>query len=96
MMNMKKMKKNRKPRTAVNRRVNSWLKLSGTMCDWWDGGYPECMLPWANDSERGCKGNPFVCKKLYMKHLASAKKPNIFAVVDFEQRERNSLVPIKH
>lgn len=76
----------RKPRTATYRKVNSLLEEFGNICEWWDGGYPECFFPW---SEK-CEGNPFVCKKLYMHHIASAKKPNVRAVTDFEQRENNS------
>ena len=88
--------KNRKPRTATNRRVNQLLKEFGDYCEWWDEGYPECFLPWASDKEGGCHGKPFVCKKLFLKHLASAKKPDQIALSEFEQRERDSLVPIKH
>lgn len=77
------MKNHRKPRTAVDRKVNQKLQSFGTECDWWDGGYPECFLPWSGK----CKGNPFICKKLYYQHLASAKKIDQQAFVDFEQRE---------
>lgn len=87
------MKRNRKQRKALNRRVNSLLNHFGKECEWWDGGYPECFLPWAGKNEGCCKGNPFICKKLYMKHLASAKKIDRYAETDFEQRERNSLKP---
>lgn len=75
-----------KPRTATNRRVNSLLKKFGCECEWWDGGYPECMLPW----DRDCNGNPFVCKKLYMQYLASSKKIDRNIVAEFENREKNS------
>ena len=83
------MVKQRKSRKAMHRRVNAMLAKYGKECTWWDGGYPECFLPWAHNRENGCKGNPFLCKKLYMKHLASAKKINVYALTDFEQRERN-------
>lgn len=76
-----------KPRTAVHRRVNSMLKKFGSECEWWDGGYPECMLPW----DRKCSGNPFVCKKLYMQYLASSKKIDQNVVAEFENREKDSL-----
>ena len=62
------------------------LKKFGSECEWWDGGYPECMLPW----DRQCDGNPFVCKKLYLQNLASAKKVNQNIVAEFEYREKNS------
>ena len=75
-----------KPRTATHRRVNSMLQKFGCECEWWDGGYPECMLPW----DRDCAGNPFVCKKLYMKYLASSKKIDPCIVAEFENREKNS------
>jgi len=60
-----------KPRTAVGRVVNQKLAENGTECEWWDGGYPECMLNWAHKGDKGCNGNPFVCRKLYYQHLAS-------------------------
>ena len=63
------------------------LKKFGSECEWWDGGYPECMLPW----DRKCSGNPFVCKKLYMQYLASSKKIDQNVVAEFEDREKNSL-----
>lgn len=45
-----KMGKN-KQRTAVNRKVNKLLSEFGNKCEWWDDGYPECMLPWSNKNE---------------------------------------------
>ena len=75
-----------KERTATHRRVNSLLRQFGNECEWWDGGYPECMLPW----DRKCGGNPFVCKKLYMQYLASSKKVDQNVVAEFESREKNS------
>lgn len=76
--------KHRKPRTGLGRRTNQKLQESGTECEWYGGGYPECSLPWTDR----CNGNPFICKKCWYQHLASAKKPNRQAVIDFEQRER--------
>ena len=76
-----------KPRTATTRRVNSLLRRFGCECEWWDGGSPECMLPW----DRDCNGNPFICKKLYMKYLASAKKVDQNIITEFENREKDSL-----
>lgn len=90
-----KMGKN-KPRTAVNRRVNKWLEnlqsgrsAEGTpLCEWWDGGYPECMLPWSHKTdENGCNGNPFICKKLYYKYLASVDKPSQDIIDEFNRRK---------
>jgi len=74
-----------KPRTATDRKVNQKLAKSGTECEWWDGGYPECMLNWAYKGKGGCNGNPFVCKKLYYQHLASlsdAEKAKIGELFD--------------
>jgi len=79
-----------KSRTATYRRVNDMLATRGTECEWWDGGYPECMLPWAKKGPKGCNGNPFVCKKLYLHHLAAAKKIDKYAKLDFEEREKNT------
>lgn len=78
-----------KPRTATNRRVNSLLIQFGTVCEWWDGGYPECSLPW----NRKCNGNPFNCKKLYFRYLASSKKVDTGVIADFEGREKHSQKP---
>lgn len=82
----RKMGKN-KPRTAVNRRVNKLLLKFGKECEWWDGGYPECLLPWSNKNENGCNGNPFVCKKLYHRYLASVDKPSQTIVDEFNRRK---------
>ena len=77
-----------KPRTAVNRRVNKWLSENGNVCEWWDGGYPECMLPWSHKTdENGCNGNPFICKKLYYKYLASVDKPSQNIINEFNNRK---------
>lgn len=70
-----------KPRTALHRRVNQYLATRGNHCEWWDFIYnnPDgCFLPWCGMEEGQCKGNPFVCKKMYYKHLASAKKINMW------------------
>ena len=83
----RKMGKN-KQRTAVNRKVNKLLFEFGNKCEWWDGGYPECMLPWANKNENGCNGNPFICKKLYYKYLASVDKPSQ-KIIDVFNRIKN-------
>lgn len=89
------MAKERKARTATHRKTNKWLKnvLSGRsaegtpFCEWWDGGYPECSLPWSHDKENGCKGNPFICRKMYYKYLASSKKPSQEIIDWFVRRE---------
>ena len=78
-----KMGKN-KSRTAVNRKVNKLLTESPNECEWWDGGHPECMLPW---SHKGCNGNPFVCRKFYYKYLASATKPLQDIINEFDKRQ---------
>lgn len=78
------MKKPRKPRTATHRRPNQLLVQFGSKCRVWDGGYPECMLPW-NDR---CQGNPFICKKLYLKYLASTSKPDLDIIDYFENRRQ--------
>ena len=82
----RKMAKN-KPRTAVNRKVNKLLLKFGKECEWWDDGYPECMLPWSNKNENGYNGNPFICKKLYHKYLASVDKPSQTIVDEFNRRK---------
>ena len=82
----RKMGKN-KPRTAVNRKVNKLLFEFGNKCEWWDDGYPECMLPWSNKNENGCNGNPFICKKLYHKYLASVDKPSQNIIDEFNRRK---------
>ena len=81
-----KMGKN-KPRTAVNRKVNKLLAECPNECEWWDGGYPECMLPW---SHKGCNGNPFVCRKFYYKYLASVDKPLQDIIDEFNSRQMNN------
>ena len=78
-----------KPRTAINRKVNKLLFEFGNKCEWWDDGYPECMLPWSNKSENGCDGNPFFCKKLYYKYLASVSKPSQKIIDEFNRRKMN-------
>lgn len=65
--------KKRKERTNINR-INKKLEHYGNECNYWDGGCAECMLPWSRKGEKGCNGNPFICKKLYYKYLASTKK----------------------
>lgn len=78
-----------KPRTAVNRKVNKWLSENGNVCEWWDGGYPECMLPWSHGNGNCCNGNPFICKKLYYKYLASVDKPLQDIIDEFNRRLNN-------
>jgi hypothetical protein len=85
-MNIKK----RKPRKATHRRTNALLEHFETFCQDWDDGYPECFLPWSNDGETGCNGNPFICTKLYLKYIASVDKPSERIVDEFKQREENS------
>lgn len=75
-----------KSRTAVNRKVNKSLSEIGNKCEWWDNGYPECMLPWSHDKENGCNGNPFICKKLYYKYLASVQNPTTNIIEEFNRR----------
>lgn len=79
-----------KSRTATNRRVNNLLSKFGNECEWWGGGCPECFLPWSTKSENGCCGNPFVCKKLYLKYLASVKKTSSTIIDEFNKREKYS------
>lgn len=74
-----------KPRTAINRKVNKLLFKFGNKCEWWDNDYPECMLSWAN--KNGCNGNPFICKKLYYKYLASVDKPSQNIIDEFNRRK---------
>lgn len=74
-----------KPRTSTHRKANQWLAKNGKVCEYWDGGYPECLLPWAKP-KGGCDGNPFVCKKLYLKYLASNPKPAQHVINEFERR----------
>jgi hypothetical protein len=76
-----------KPRTAVNRKVNKYLSECENKCEWWDNGYPECMLPWSHKDTDGCNGNPFVCKKLYYKYLASTNKPQQNIIDEFNRRK---------
>ena len=75
-----------KPRTAINRRTNKLLSEFGNKCEWWDNGYPECMLPW---SHKDCNGNPFACRKLYYKYLSSAVKPQANIIEEFNRRQHN-------
>lgn len=75
-----------KQRTTVDRKINRLLSEFGCKCEWWDDGYPECMLPWSNSKKNGCNGNPFICKKLYYKYLASANKPSSLVVEEFNRR----------
>lgn len=82
-----KMRKN-KPRTAVNRKVNKLLSEFGNKCEWWDGGYPECMLPWSCEGEKGCNGNPFLCRKLYYRYLASVNNPQQIIIDEFNRRNK--------
>ena len=76
-----------KSRTAVNRKVNKLLFEFGSKCEWWDGGYPECMRPWAHNKENGCNGNPFICKKLYYKYLSLVDKPSQNIIDEFNRRK---------
>lgn len=82
------MKKHKK-RTAIYRKTNRFLMAYGRKCIWWDDGCPECMLPWAYDKPSGCEGNPFKCKKLFYKYLASAQKPSSVILYDFMSRNEN-------
>ena len=82
--------KERKPRTKKNY-INYLLEKHGPECEWWDGGYPECMLPWgigisSKNKENGCMGNPFMCKKLYYRYLNSVKNPQPGVISEFESR----------
>lgn len=76
-----------KPRTATHRKVNQLLAKKGNVCKYWDGGHPECLLPWGKPNG-GCNGNPFICKKLYLKYLASIPKPAQHIINEFERREK--------
>ena len=80
-----------KPRTAINKKVNKLLSEFGCKCMWWDGGYPECMLPWSHSEQNGCCGNPFVCKKLYHKYLTSSDKPSVHIIEEFNRRQQINL-----
>ena len=80
-----------KKRTAVDRKVNKLLSEVGCECIWWDDGYPECMLPWSHNNENGCNGNPFICKKLYYKYLASTDKPLPNIIEEFNIRTITNL-----
>lgn len=79
-----------KPRTAIHRKVNKKLAKLGTECEWWDGGCPECILPWSHSKGNGCNGNPFVCEKLYNKYLASVNKEIGTIVEEFVRRNNVS------
>ena len=80
-----------KPRAAVDRKANKLLSRFGLECEWWDGGCPECMLPWSHDKDGGCRGNPFACRKLYHRYLASVDRPSAVIVEEFERRGRQSV-----
>lgn len=88
-------KKTRKPRTAIHRIVNKLLARFGKKCEWWDDGCPECVLPFCGKNDDCCQGNPFICKKLYLRYLASAKKVDKRVIDEFERREKNSRLPEK-
>ncbi len=79
-----------KPRTATHRVTNILIEKYSKECELWDGGFPECLLPWSHSSKNGCNGNPFVCKKLYMKYLASTKEPDQRIIDIFENRNTNN------
>lgn len=76
-----------KPRTATHRKANQWVAENGNVCEYWDNGFPECFLPWGKPNG-GCNGNPFICKKLYLKYIASNPKPTQHIINEFERRER--------
>ena len=38
-------------------------------------------------NENGCNGNPFICKKLYHKYLASVDKPSQNIIDEFNRRK---------
>lgn len=84
-MNIKK----RKPRKATHRRTNALLEHFETFCQDWDDGYPECFLPWVGRGEKQCNGNPFICKKLYYRYLASSVKVNQNIISEFDRRGNN-------
>ena len=67
-----------KSRTAINRKVNTLLSKFGC----------ECMLPWSHSKQNGCCGNPFICKKLYHKYLASIEKPSLHIMEEFNRRQQ--------
>lgn len=84
-MNIKK----RKPRKAKHKRANKLLEHFGNVCQDWDDGYPECFLPWVGKGEKRCNGNPFICKKLYYRYLASSVRVNQNIISEFDRRTSN-------
>lgn len=81
--------KKRKPRKAKHKRTNQLLENFGNICEYWDNGYPECFLPWVGKGEKQCNGNPFICKKLYYRYLASSVKVNQNIISEFDRRTSN-------
>ena len=81
--------KKRKPRKAKHKRANKLLERFGNICEYWDDGYPECFLPWVGKGEKQCNGNPFICKKLYYRYLASSIKVNQNIISEFNRRTSN-------
>lgn len=65
-----------------SKRIKTLLNKYGNECQYWDDGYPECLLFWSNK----CNGNPFDYKKLYYQYLASSKKIDQKIVDFFENR----------
>ena len=81
--------KKRKPRKAKHKRANKLLERFGNICEYWDNGYPECFLPWVGKGEKQCNGNPFICKKLYYRYLASSVRVNQNIISEFDRRTSN-------
>ena len=82
-----------KPRTASNRKVNKLISETGKhpiKCVWWDGGYPECDLPWCGKEGHQCQGNPFVCKKLLYRYIGGANNISRVVKTYIEQIERKN------
>lgn len=73
-------KRQRKPRTAINRKVNKWLKGTGYggYCDLFDGfgsdGKPICECFYPGEMRKRCTGNIFDCIKQRYKLLASVNE----------------------
>ena len=81
--------KKRKPRKAKHKRANKLLERFGNICEYWDNGYPECFLPWVGKGEKQCNGNPFICRKLYYRYLASSVRVNQNIISEFDRRTSN-------
>ena len=85
-----------KPRTATHRKVNKRLESMGPECEWWDGSYSECDLPWCGKEKNECQGNPFVCKKLLYRYLARSKKISkiVRYYLEWTNRKDKNMKPI--